>query len=276
MPAMQGGIENFKRRIMEFTDQMNRAINLPNTPKRIVSIVPSQTELLHNLGLDMEVVGTTKFCVHPQSWFRNKTRIGGTKSLNVEKIASLNPDLIIANREENEQCQITALEKIAPVWISDVQNLDHALKMIESIGAMVNKKANALKLVNEIKAAFEKFKPRFTSEQTKNVLYLIWHNPYMTVGSDTFISHMLSRCGLNNCIMQTRYPNIDIDEIKALNPDFIFLSSEPFPFKQKHIEELQRELPETKIEMVDGEMFSWYGSRLKLAPAYFEALLQKL
>ncbi len=261
---------------MEFTDQLNRKTNLPNTPKRIVSMVPSQTELLHNLGLDMEVVGTTKFCVHPQSWFRNKTRIGGTKNVNIEKIASLNPDLIIANKEENEQSQIEALEKIAPVWISDIHNLQQALQMIESVGAMVNKKANAAKLINEIKAAFENFKTPFTGEETKTVLYLIWHNPYMTAGSDTFISSMLGLCGLTNCVTETRYTNIDIEQIKALNPDFIFLSSEPFPFKPKHIEELQKELPAAKIEMVDGEMFSWYGSRLKLAPNYFEGLMKKL
>ncbi len=111
---------------MEFTDQLNRKINLPSAPKRIVSIVPSQTELLHCLGLEMEVIGNTKFCVHPQSWFRNKTRVGGTKNLNLEKIASMQPDLVIANKEENDQSQIEALEKIAPVWISDINNLDDA------------------------------------------------------------------------------------------------------------------------------------------------------
>ncbi len=260
---------------MEYTDQLNRKISVDSAPKRIISIVPSQTELLHHLGLDMEVIATTKFCVHPQSWFRNKTRIGGTKNLNIEKIIELRPDLIIASKEENEQLQLEALEKTTAIWISDVHNLAESLQMIESIGALVNKKANALKLVVEIKAAFEKLKQSLTSP-SKSVLYLIWHNPYMTVGSDTFISDMLSCCGLTNCIQETRYPNIDIDEIKALNPDFIFLSSEPYPFKQKHIEELQKELPASKILMVNGEMFSWYGNRLKIAPLYFAELLGKL
>ncbi len=261
---------------MEFTDQLNRKINLESTPKRIVSIVPSQTELLHHLGLDMEVIATTKFCVHPQSWFRNKTRIGGTKNLNIDKIVELRPDLILANKEENEQVQLDALCKTTPVWISDIHNLSEALQMIESVGVLINKKTNASKLIGEIKAAFEKLKLSIGPNQSKTVLYLIWHNPYMTIGSDTFISDMLSRCGLTNCIQQTRYPKIAIEEIRELNPDYIFLSSEPFPFKQKHIEELQKELPLTKIEMVNGEMFSWYGNRMKISPVYFAELLSKL
>jgi ABC-type Fe3+-hydroxamate transport system substrate-binding protein len=261
---------------MEYIDQLNRRVELSGTPKRIVSIVPSQTELLHYLGLDMEVIGTTKFCVHPQSWFRNKTRIGGTKNLNLEKIASLNPDLILANKEENDQEQVLSLEKIAPVWISDIKDLDQALKMIEEVGTLINKKANALKLITEIKAAFQNFKPETANREARRVLYLIWHNPYMSVGPDTFISDMLSRCGLENCISHARYPNLDIDQIKDLDPDIIFLSSEPFPFKQKHIDEIKKVLPNVKIEMVDGEMFSWYGSRLKFAPAYFTELLKKL
>ncbi len=261
---------------MEFTDQLNRKINLQGMPKRIVSVVPSQTELLHYLGLDMEVIATTKFCVHPQSWFRNKTRIGGTKSLNIEKIASLGPDLIIANKEENEQSQIEELEKIAPVWISDIHNLQDALQMIEGVGEVINKKANAIKLSNEIKTLFDKFKLSVNSTQPKSVLYLIWNAPYMAAGSDTFISDMLSLCGLKNCVQALRYPSLVIEDIRDLNPEIIFLSSEPFPFKQKHIDELQKELPATKIEMVNGEMFSWYGNRLRLAPAYFKELLSKL
>jgi ABC-type Fe3+-hydroxamate transport system substrate-binding protein len=261
---------------MEYTDQLNRSINLQGTPKRIVSIVPSQTELLHSLGLDMEVIGTTKFCIYPQSWFRNKTRIGGTKNVNLEKIAAMSPDLIIANKEENEQADIAALEKIAPVWISDIHNLDEALQMITLIGAIINKKSNANKLVTEIKEAFAKFNQTRVPQPPRSVLYLIWHNPYMTVGSDTFIDHMLSVCGFTNVITDTRYPKISIEEVVELNPDFIFLSSEPFPFKQKHIDELQKVLPNTKIEMVDGEMFSWYGSRLKKSPPYFDLLLKKL
>lgn len=261
---------------MEYIDQLDRKINLGSTPKRIVSIVPSQTELLHNLGLDMEVIATTKFCVHPQSWFRNKTRIGGTKNLNIEKILSLNPDLIIANKEENDQQQIDELEKTTPIWISDIHNLGDALKMIDSIGILINKKANATKLIAEIKVAFEKLKQKVETNTPKSVLYLIWHNPYMTVGADTFVSDMLTSCGLVNCIKEDRYPNIDIEQIKDLNPDYIFLSSEPFPFKQKHIEELQKELPFTKIEMVNGEMFSWYGNRLKISPLYFAELMVKL
>lgn len=261
---------------MEYRDQLDRIVNLDSTPKRIVSIVPSQTELLHNLGLDMEVIATTKFCVHPQSWFRNKTRIGGTKNLNIEKILSLNPDLIIANKEENDQAQIEELAKKVPVWVSDIQTLEQALQMIEKVGVLVNKKANALKLIAEIKLTFEKLSKLVKAGTSTSVVYLIWHNPYMTVGPDTFVSEMLGVCGFQNLVKESRYPNIDIEEIKDLNPDYIFLSSEPFPFKQKHIDELQKELPMAKIVMVNGEMFSWYGNRLKISPSYFTELINKL
>lgn len=261
---------------MEYRDQLDRIVNLDSTPKRIVSIVPSQTELLHNLGLDMEVIATTKFCVHPQSWFRNKTRIGGTKNLNIEKILSLNPDLIIANKEENDQAQIEELAKKVPVWVSDIETLEQALQMIEKVGVLVNKKANALKLIAEIKLTFEKLSKLVKAGNPTSVIYLIWHNPYMTVGPDTFVSEMLGACGFQNQVKEPRYPNIDIEEIKDLNPDYIFLSSEPFPFKQKHIDELQKELPMAKIVMVNGEMFSWYGNRLKIAPSYFAELINKL
>ena len=155
-------------------------------------------------------------------------------------------------------------------------NLDDALNMITSVGALINKKANALKLVNEIKAGFEKLKSITTGTVPKSVLYLIWHNPYMAVGSETFINDMLSASGFVNAIATPRYPNIDIEELTDLAPDIIFLSSEPFPFKQKHIDELQKVLPNTIIEMIDGEMYSWYGSRLKKSPIYFETLFKKL
>ena len=101
----------------DFTDKLNRSITLFDKPLRIISLVPSQTELLYDLGLDEEVVGITKFCVHPDVWYRTKTRIGGTKTVNIEKVKSLSPTLIIANKEENTKSDIEALEKIAPVWI---------------------------------------------------------------------------------------------------------------------------------------------------------------
>ncbi len=257
-----------------YIDQTGKKINLQGTPSRIVSLVPSQTELLFDLGLAKEVVAITKFCVHPQQWFRTKTSIGGTKSINTDQVAALEPGLIIANKEENSKAQVEALSATCPVWISDISNLREAMQMITSIGEITGTLAKAQTIVEEIKTRFAQLVPAPAPLRTA---YLIWQNPYMTVGGDTFIHSMLSHCGFENIFTNLqRYPAITIEEIKNHHCQLLLLSSEPFPFKQKHIEELQQQLPSTKIILADGEMFSWYGSRLLLAPDYFETLIKNL
>lgn len=249
-----------------FTDQTGRTISLHETPQRIVSLVPSQTELLHYLGLQNEVVGITKFCIHPTEWFRNKTRVGGTKNINIEIIRQLQPDLIIANKEENVKEQVEMLANEFPVWVSDVNNLDNALHMIEDVGALTGRPHQAIDLSGKIKSKFNSLPRPATNIRAA---YFIWREPYMTVGHDTFIHDIMMRCGLTNIYAdKTRYPATDIDELKALQPKVILLSSEPYPFKQKHIDELHHHLPGTQIMLVDGEMFSWYGSRLLQTPDY--------
>jgi ABC-type Fe3+-hydroxamate transport system substrate-binding protein len=231
--------------------------------------------LLYYLGLDEEVIGITKFCVHPKHWFKTKTRVGGTKTINIEKIISLKPDLIIANKEENVKEQIEQLEKFARVYVSDVSNLDDAKNMIIEIGGLVNKEAKAKLLVTEIE---EKFLQLNAINQNKiPAAYFIWRNPYMSVGRDTFIHDIMQRCGFKNIFKdQFRYPEVNIEQLKKLNCKILLLSSEPYPFKQKHIDELQPLLPNTKIILVDGEMFSWYGSRLLVAADYFMQLAQNI
>jgi ABC-type Fe3+-hydroxamate transport system substrate-binding protein len=264
-----------------FCPALNKLVSFPLYPKRIVSLVPSQTELLYDLGLEDEVVGITKFCIHPNEWFRNKTRIGGTKNINIEKIKSLSPDLIIANKEENVKEQIEALESIAPVWVTDVNNLDDALDMIGTIGTLTGKKLKAESLMQEIKLRFSKLQTCLPDRQAPNyqlpTAYLIWKDPYITIGGDTFINDMLNRCGLKNIFEATnRYPETSIQQLAANNIDLILLSSEPYPFKEKHIEEIKLQIPNAKIVLVDGEMFSWYGSRLLQSPQYFNSLIEEL
>jgi len=258
----------------EFKDQTGRTILLTKSPGRIISLVPSQTELLYDLGLNDEVIGITKFCVHPEKWFRDKTRIGGTKEVKTDLIHQLRPDLIIANKEENVKEQIGELEKHYPVWISDVKNVEEAYEMISQIGEIVNKKEKAEILITQIKTNFNSLLAPGTRLRT---CYLIWRNPYMTVGGDTFIHAMMEAAGFENIFKkQERYPVIEVEELKIQNPELILLSSEPFPFKQKHIEEIQPQLPYAKIVLADGEMFSWYGSRLLYAPEYFRQLQTRI
>jgi ABC-type Fe3+-hydroxamate transport system substrate-binding protein len=257
-----------------FTDQLNRTIEMKSTPEKIISLVPSQTELLHHLGLENEVIGITKFCIHPDNWFRQKQRVGGTKNVNFQKIKDLQPDLIIANKEENVKEQVDELATQFPVWVSDVNNLEDSLDMIERIGALTSKDGEANDLTTNIKTAFAQLQ---ISNNKPRTAYLIWKDPFMTVGADTFIHDMLEKAGFQNLFShQNRYPCISIEDIKTANCQLLLLSSEPYPFQQKHIDELQFQLPDTKIVLVDGEMFSWYGSRLLQAPNYFSTLQQQI
>ena len=258
-----------------FTDQMSRVVEIEFPPLRIVSLVPSQTELLYDLELKDEVVGQTLFCIHPNTMHQEKIRVGGTKKLDLRIIEQLKPDLIIGNKEENDQSQIEELMKYYPVWMSDVKTLEDALDMIVRIGDIVDRKENAKKLSSEIKRKFMK-RPIFETELS--VAYLIWRKPYMAAGGNTFINSMLSHCGYKNVFGSEimRYPEASFIQIQAANPSIIFLSSEPYPFKQKHIEELNVICPDAKVLLVDGELFSWYGSRLLKSAKYFLELKSKI
>ena len=258
---------------MTSTDQTNSTVQIPETPLRIISLVPSQTELLHYLGLEKEVVGITKFCVHPAEWFKNKTRVGGTKQYHFDRIEALHPNLIIANKEENDKDQILELAQKYPVWVSDVKNLVDACQMIESVGAITRTGEQAGKLAEKIKTNFSQLNLVAAGRPRLRVLYLIWQKPYMTVGGDTFINDMIERAGWKNCYAdQNRYPVVTETELKKLKPDLILLSSEPFPFKEKHITTIASLCPTAVIKLVDGEYFSWYGSRLLQTSEYLRNL----
>jgi ABC-type Fe3+-hydroxamate transport system substrate-binding protein len=257
-----------------FTDQTGRQIEVRDQPQRIVSVVPSQTELLADLGMNDEVAGITKFCVHPEEWFRNKTRVGGTKQLHIDKIRELKPDLIIANKEENEKEQIEELAKEFPVWISDIQTIPHALQMIQVIGQLVNRTQQANEMVEQIVWGFNKMQK---ATQPKRVAYFIWYKPWMSVGHDTFISHMIQTIGWQNVAAdKARYPQMTLEELVAYNPEIVLLSSEPYPFKEKHIAEIKAVLPHAEVKLVDGEMFSWYGSRMLKAVGYMQGLVNEI
>jgi ABC-type Fe3+-hydroxamate transport system substrate-binding protein len=261
-----------------YTDQIGRTIHVTEFPKRIVSLVPSQTELLHSLGLEEEIVGITKFCVRPEIWFRNKTRVGGTKTIDIEKVKQLKPDLIIANKEENVKEQIELLESFAPVWVSDVKNLEDALKMIENVGRIVGRLQESIALAGLIKHDFNELETELGQRSDyRPAAYLIWKDPYMTVGGDTFINDMLQRCRLKNIVSnRSRYPEVTLEELRTAGCKLVLLSSEPYPFKERNIQEIHAAIPGAKVFLVDGEMFSWYGSRLVNAPDYFKKVLENL
>lgn len=244
-------------------------------PTRIVSLVPSQTELLYDLGSGDRVAGITKFCVHPTEWFQSKLRIGGTKTVDIEKVKQLQPDLIIANKEENVKEQIEELAAICPVYVSDINTLNDALKMIQQVGILTGTQLKAALIIKNITTGFSQLQHQ--QKANLSTTYLIWRKPYMAAGGDTFINDMLQCCGLQNTLAnRLRYPAITTEDLQKTDCQLLLLSSEPYPFKQKHVDELQACLPQTKIMLVDGEMFSWYGSRLLKAADYFTRLMTEI
>lgn len=255
---------------MKVTDQIGRAVQVSTSPKRIVSLVPSQTELLEYLGLESEVIGITKFCIYPKNWYESKQRVGGTKNIDIKLVASLNPDLIIGNKEENTIQDITALQSIAPTWVSDVNSFDEALHMINNIGLITNRQTQATLLIQKIEEHFVQLELHLEKKKNKSVLYFIWNDPDFVVGRETFINAMIEKAGYKNACLDARYPEYP----KDVNPDLVFLSSEPFPFKEVHRDKFQKLFPKAKIHLVDGEMFSWYGSRMLKAPEYFRELAE--
>lgn len=257
---------------MLYKDQLGREVEIPSPPRRIISVVPSQTELLYDLGATVQ--GITKFCVHPDAWFRSITRVGGTKQLNLELIASLQPDLIIANKEENEKAQIEALAARFPVWTSDIRHLEDACNMITAMGDILQRHHSAGIIRHKIETGFDGLQALPMAVPTA---YFIWRAPWMVAGGDTFIHEMMKRCGFRNVFEdEPRYPVISLPRLTASGCRLVLLSSEPFPFKEKHIAEIREYLPDTAILLVDGEMFSWYGSRLMYAPAYFAELIHQV
>jgi ABC-type Fe3+-hydroxamate transport system substrate-binding protein len=250
-------------------DQMGFEVRLEALPRRIVSLVPSQTELLYDLGLEDRIVGVTKFCVHPDRARKTKTVIGGTKNFDLDRIVSLNPDLVIGNKEENYPEGISFLRERYPVWMSDIATLGDALAMIDAVSQLTGEQAKGTALVQEIREKFGALEKL----PGLGALYLMWFNPWMGAASGTFIDAMMREAGLVNALShRQRYPSLTEDEIRELNPEFVLLSSEPFPFAKKHEAKIRELLPAAKVQFVDGEFFSWYGSRLRLAPDYFEGL----
>ncbi|MDN5212466.1 helical backbone metal receptor [Fulvivirgaceae bacterium BMA12] len=251
------------------TDQMGNKVDVPANPERIISLVPSQTELLFDLGLEKALVGVTKFCIHLNPQVREKIKIGGTKKFHFDRITQLAPDLIIGNKEENYREGIERLKRFYPVWMSDISNLEDNRMMITAVGQICNRPSQAHSITGRIDKLLHNFEP----VTNKSVLYFIWRKPFMAVGGGTYIHEILNLCGFNNVMHKyTRYPELSADQIKAYNPEVILLSSEPYPFKAQHIAEFESLCPNAKILLVDGEMFSWFGSRLIKALPYFQQL----
>lgn len=259
----------------EFIDQIGQKHYFENTPQRIVSLVPSQTELLCDLGLEEAIVGITKFCIHPYHLKATKIRVGGTKKVKFEKIIDLKPDVVIANKEENTKEIVEELSKVCPVWVTDILNVEDNFKMIRDFGEIFNKRTTAEKWIQKINFKRGDFIRFIEKCPERSVAYFIWANPYMVAGNKTFINELLKENRFFNIYesKEGRYPEIELKKMRLEgDPELVLLSSEPYPFKDEHAFEIGRFTHHAKTIFVDGEMFSWYGSRLAKAYDYFKEL----
>lgn len=264
---------------MEMKDQIGQTHTFSATPKRIISLVPSQTELLCDLGLEDELVGITKFCVHPFYLKSKKDVVGGTKQVHIDKIKALQPDIIIANKEENTLEIFEQLKDICPIWVTDIVTIEDNNQMIRDFGALFNKRIEAKKWVDKINFGLKDFMQFIKDKPAYDVAYFIWRDPYMVVGDGTFINELLKLNKFTNiyATREERYPEIDLKTIQADgDPELVFLSSEPYPFKEEHAFEIGRHTHHGKTIFVDGEMFSWYGTRLVKAFDYFKLIHDRL
>lgn len=256
---------------MILIDQLGTSHTFEKIPSRIVSMVPSHTETLSDLGLEDSIIGITKFCVHPRHFKKQKTIVGGTKNANYDKIIKLKPDIIFCNKEENTIEIVQELRKICMVWVTDIVTLDDNKNLINDFGKIFDKQKIAAQFNEKIEAKINAITVNEKSQ--KKVAYCIWKNPWMVVGGKTYLDTMLQINHLKNVFDgQSRYPETNLDELRALKLDYFLLATEPYPFKEKDVLEIQKLIPNTSCKIVDGEMFSWHGTRLLKASDYFDLL----
>lgn len=257
------------------SDDLGRRVALPFPPQRIISLCPSQTETLLALGLGKRVVGRTRYCIHPARQVSAITDVGGTKQLKLSEIAALKPDLIIAEKEENRREDVATLEQTCALFVTDVRDVESALRMIASLGKLCAVESQASSLTAAIEQRWQQLKP-LTKPQCG--AYLIWRKPWMVAGTNTYINDVLQRCGLHNVFANHpgRYPETTLDEIVARAPEIVLLSSEPYPFSDEHLAEFATRLPQSKVLLVDGEIFSWYGARMLPAADGLQKLIDGL
>ncbi len=259
-------------------DHIGNKIELHKTPERIISLVPSLTELLFDLGLGDKIVGRTNFCVEPKGLVDKIPKVGGTKKINIELILGLKPDIIVANKEENEKEQILELQKVVPVWVSEIITIENNYDLIEKLGLIFNVIEEAKRTISNILEKKEIFLNKISHSKyyKKKVLYFIWRKPYMVAGERTFINSMLQLCSLYNLAKEipnsSRYPIVMVENLSYVSADLVLLSTEPYPFKEKHIQEFRELFPSSEIIIVRGDYFSWYGSRILKAFDYFTTL----
>lgn len=255
------------------TDHLGRELSYSFPPKRIISFCPAITETMYHLHLQKEVVGRTRFCIHPQPEVNEAINVGGTKDMKLDRIHDVKPDFIIAEKEENTKEMVEELEKHYPVFVFEIQTYDDALRMIQDLGDITNRMTEAQRMIFDINTKFK----QLPHMKNARVAYVIWKNPYMVVGKNTYIQSLLQKMGFVNPFIdyEGRYPAISEEDLWDAQLDYLFLATEPFPFQEKHVKEFRKQLPHTKPMIIDGEMF-WYGAKMLEAVHYFKETFTKI
>lgn len=254
-------------------DQLGRSLQYTFPPKKIVSLAPALTDTMYGLELEEEIVGRTRFCIHPHDKVNKALNIGGTKEIKLDRIHQLKPDLIIAEKEENTKEIVEELEQHYPIYVFEVQTVADAFQMMSDLGKVTDRVKQAQQLSQDIEVLFKDL-PR---AQGKRIAYVIWKRPYMVVGKHTYIQSLLETMSFINPFTQFegRYPEVTVHDLKAADLDYLFLATEPYPFRKKDIEPMARLLPDVQPIIVDGEMF-WYGVKMLEAVPYFKRVFSKL
>ncbi len=265
----------------ELTDAIGQTHPVAGPAARIVSLVPSLTELVIDLGLAGSLVGRTRFCVHPAPDVEGIASVGGTKEIDMESLLALKPTHVLVNVDENpkEMADAITAEGIHVVVTHPLRVVDNRA-LYRLIGGIFGAEAAARALEAQFDAALANLADGTRGQPQRDVLYLIWRKPWMTVAPDTYIADMLALAGLISLDSGTdaRYPEIALDEELLAGVDLVLFSTEPFPFQQKHLDAFRTDFPKhgTKARLIDAEMVSWYGSRAVRGLEYMVAFRREL
>lgn len=263
---------------MQWSDAIGKRHRRCAGEARIVSLVPSLTELLVDLGLGGQLVGRTGFCVHPRAVVRRLPKIGGTKGFSIDRLRALAPTHVIVNIDENRRDEVSALDAFVPhVIVTHPLTVGDNLELYRLLGGVFDREAQASALAAGLEREWTALRAQSERLPRQSVLYLIWQEPWLGVARDTYISHVLAAAGWDSLPSASalRYPPVDLPQLAA-QAHLVLLSSEPYPFRERHRRLLGEQLPGVRVALIDGEMVSWYGSRAIRGLAYLRQLRTRL
>ena len=255
---------------MKFYDATGAAVVLPAPPRRIVSLIPSVTEILFVLGAGSSVAGCTVYCTEPPEGVATKTRVGGPKNPKLDVIRELGADLVVANVEENVREHVETLRRWGiPVYVTYPRSVAAGIRLVSDLGAVVSLPERGREMAAALEAALDDVRRARAGKPARRVFYAIWRGPWMTINRDTYTHDMLVLCGADNVFGQsaTRYPEVTLPDVARAAPEVILLPDEPYRFRRAHLAGFDAcpDIPavrDRRVHLVDGKLATWYGPRI--------------